>query len=63
MFVFGYGFANTEIHSVVAKYPSPQVLPGSAPEIRDLKKRMAASSQALHAGCELKSFLSEGFVW
>lgn len=27
---------------------------------RDLKKRMAASSQALHAGCKLKSFLSEG---
>lgn len=39
----------------------PQVLPGGAPEIRNLK-RMAASSQAVHAGCELKSFLSEGFV-
>lgn len=62
MFVLGYVFANTEIHSVFAKYQSPEVLLGSAPEIRDLKKRMAASSQALHAACKLKSFLSEGLV-
>lgn len=63
MFVFGYVFASTEIHFVFAKYQNPQVLPIRASEIRDLKKRMAASSQALHAGCKLKSFLSEGLVW